>query len=99
MANYKRALIKLSGEALAGDNGFGIDTESVNNVIRQIKEVTEKGIEVGREKGYEEGREEGRESALVETARNLLDVLSDEIIAQKIGLPLEQVKELRLQNQ
>ena len=39
------------------------------------------------------------ESALVETARNLLDVLSDEIIAQKIGLPLEQVKELRKQNQ
>lgn len=47
MANYKRALIKLSGEALAGDNGFGIDAESVNNVIKQIKEVTADGVQVG----------------------------------------------------
>ncbi len=47
MANYKRALIKLSGEALAGDNGFGIDSESVNNVINQIKEVTADGVQVG----------------------------------------------------
>lgn len=44
---YKRALIKLSGEALAGENGFGIDTVSVANVIRQIKEVISQGIEVG----------------------------------------------------
>ena len=44
----------------------------------------------------EEGREEGREKALIETAKNLLDVLSDEVIAEKIGLPLEKVQELRL---
>ena len=51
------------------------------------------------EKGREEGREEGREKTLIENAKNLLDVLSDEVIAEKIGLPLEEVKELRLQNQ
>ena len=74
-----------------------------NDVCKAIRDLMddswEKGIEAGREKGYEEGREEGREKTLIEAAKNLLDVLSDEVIAEKIGLPLEQVKELRLQNQ
>lgn len=43
----------------------------------------------------DDSREEGRECALIENAKNLLDVLSDEVIAEKIGLPLEKVKELR----
>ena len=43
-----------------------------------------------------DSREEGREKALIEAAKNLLDVLSDEVIAEKIGLPLEKVQELRL---
>ena len=47
----------------------------------------------------EEGREEGVILNKLENAKNLLDVLSDEVIAEKIGLSLEQVKELRLQNQ
>ena len=51
-----------------------------------------------KEKGREEGREEGRESALVEAAKNLLDILTDEVIAEKIGFPLEKVQELRLNN-
>lgn len=42
-----------------------------------------------------EGRAEGREERAVEIARNLLDVLDDEMIAAKIGLPLETVKDLR----
>lgn len=46
----------------------------------------------------EKGREEGRESALIEAAKNLLDILTDEVIAEKIGLPLEKVQELRLNN-
>lgn len=44
---YKRALIKLSGEALAGVNGFGIDADAVNNVISQIKEAVNEGVQVG----------------------------------------------------
>ncbi len=44
---YKRAIIKLSGEALAGEKGFGIDQSVVEYVVSQIKKVTEKGIEVG----------------------------------------------------
>lgn len=47
MIKYKRALIKLSGEALAGDGGFGVDATAVSNVVAQIKEVTSQGVEVG----------------------------------------------------
>lgn len=43
---YTRVLLKLSGEALAGDKGFGIDNEVVNSVARSIKELTGMGVEV-----------------------------------------------------
>ena len=43
---YKRILLKLSGEALAGDKGFGIDNPTVKKVAAQVKEVHEAGIEV-----------------------------------------------------
>lgn len=44
---YKRVIIKLSGEALSGDKGVGIDEATIDYVVKQIKQVTEKGIEVG----------------------------------------------------
>ena len=46
-AAYKRVIIKLSGEALAGEKGFGIDAGMVDYVVGQIKRVTEEGVEVG----------------------------------------------------
>lgn len=44
---YKRVIIKLSGEALSGDKGVGIDEATIDYVVKQIKQVTDKGIEVG----------------------------------------------------
>ena len=44
---YKRALIKLSGEALACANGNGIDFDKVGKVVEQIKKVVESGVQVG----------------------------------------------------
>ncbi len=41
-----RTLIKLSGEAMAGSNGFGIDPKTVLNIANEIKEVVNQGIEV-----------------------------------------------------
>ena len=38
---YKRILIKLSGEALAGERGVGIDIKTVQNMAQEIKEVHE----------------------------------------------------------
>ncbi|MBO5285274.1 MAG: UMP kinase [Clostridia bacterium] len=44
---YKRVIIKLSGEALAGANGTGINPQVVNGVVEQIKKVKELGVEIG----------------------------------------------------
>jgi uridylate kinase len=46
-APYKRVLLKLSGEALAGDAGYGIETDVLKVIAQEIKEVRELGIEVG----------------------------------------------------
>ena len=46
-AAYKRVIIKLSGEALSGDKGFGIDADMVAYVVDQIKRITEAGVQVG----------------------------------------------------
>jgi len=43
---WKRVLLKLSGEALAGGGGLGVDPDVVDSIAIQIKEVVEKGTEV-----------------------------------------------------
>ncbi|MCC2240801.1 hypothetical protein LKD47_00615 [Roseburia sp. CLA-AA-H204] len=55
------------------------------------EEMTNKGIEIGEAQGIKIG--EAREK--ISVARNLLDLLTDEIIAEKVGLELAAVKELR----
>ena len=45
-AKYRRVLLKISGEALAGDNKFGINEEMLKKVALQVKEVTELNVEV-----------------------------------------------------
>ena len=47
MAIYKRVIIKLSGEALAGEKGFGIDESMLEYIVEQIKKVREENVEVG----------------------------------------------------
>lgn len=42
-----RVLIKFSGEALAGENGYGIDTQILNFIALEIKQLIDNGIEVG----------------------------------------------------
>ena len=42
---YKRVLLKISGEALAGDQKFGISDETTNTVAKQIKELCDLGVE------------------------------------------------------
>ncbi|RHM63731.1 MULTISPECIES: UMP kinase [Coprobacillaceae] len=43
---YKRVLLKLSGEALAGDDKTGINAKTVANIARQIKDAKDLGIEI-----------------------------------------------------
>ena len=44
---YKRILLKLSGEALQGSEGFGIDASILDRMAQEIKELVELGIQVG----------------------------------------------------
>lgn len=44
---YQRILLKLSGEVLAGDEGFGIDPRVIGRVAKQIQELVELGVQVG----------------------------------------------------
>ena len=56
-----------------------------------------------REEAYEDGFEEGRECGLnneqLRIARSLLDVLPDEMIAEKIGIDLDVVLQLRKEHE
>ncbi|MGL4761417.1 MAG: UMP kinase [Sarcina sp.] len=44
---YKRVMLKLSGEALAGKDGFGIDFNVATRIAKEIKELVDLGVEVG----------------------------------------------------
>lgn len=43
---FKRVLLKLSGESLAGDQGYGIDPLTIQTIAAEIKEVVEAGVEL-----------------------------------------------------
>ena len=44
---HKRALLKVSGEALIGENEGGIDLATLTNIARQVKQVVDMGVEIG----------------------------------------------------
>jgi uridylate kinase len=46
MANYRRVLLKLSGEALMGDDAFGINRATIGNMVRDIAEVHAMGTQL-----------------------------------------------------
>ncbi len=43
---YKRVLLKISGEALAGENGFGLDEETLSSISESVKSVYDLGVEI-----------------------------------------------------
>ncbi|WP_068804646.1 UMP kinase [Thauera phenolivorans] len=47
VAAYKRILLKLSGEALMGDDAYGINEEVVSRIVAEIAEVVRLGVQVG----------------------------------------------------
>lgn len=44
---YKRILLKLSGESLMGEQGYGIDPQRLSDYANQIKEISEMGVQTG----------------------------------------------------
>lgn len=47
MPRYKRVLLKLSGEVLAGGAGFGLDQERIRQLAAEVAEVSRRGVETG----------------------------------------------------
>ena len=47
MARFKRILLKLSGESLMGNQGYGIDATRLGDYALQIKEIHEMGVQIG----------------------------------------------------
>ncbi|MGB4811313.1 MAG: UMP kinase [Methylophilaceae bacterium] len=45
-AAFKRILLKLSGEALMGDDAYGINRATITNIVEQVKEIVDLGVEV-----------------------------------------------------
>ena len=43
---YKRILLKLSGEALMGDDHYGINRATINRIVGEVKEVVDLGVQV-----------------------------------------------------
>jgi uridylate kinase len=46
-AAYKRILLKLSGEALMGDDAYGINQSVVSGIVKDVAEVARLGVEIG----------------------------------------------------
>ncbi|WP_439645445.1 amino acid kinase family protein, partial [Geofilum rubicundum] len=44
---YKRILLKLSGESLMGEQGYGIDANRLNDYAEQISEIAALGVQIG----------------------------------------------------
>ena len=81
------------------EDAFDVITQYTNSKeLVQKKDYTTEGGKNDVCKAIQDLMADSRESALIEATKNLLDILSDEVIAEKIGLPLEKVQELRLNN-
>src|SRR2546421_7400990 len=46
-AKYKRILLKLSGEALMGDDPFGINRQTIESIVAEVAQVSRLGVEIG----------------------------------------------------
>jgi len=47
MSGYQRVLLKLSGEALMGDDAYGINRSTIEGMVRDIAEVVHSGVQLG----------------------------------------------------
>ncbi len=89
-------------EILSGNRGLEGLVKEAEKMLTQVDVTRLPSYEIGKEAGVEQGLEQGREQGIQEerlrVARKLLPVLSDALIAQTTGLPLESVHRLRRQD-
>lgn len=87
---YKRILLKLSGEALAGDKDGGLDFETIERICKSIKKCTDEGLQVGIVVGggnFWRGRSSG---SMDRTRADHMGMLATVINALAVGDTLEQ---------
>ena len=93
---YKRVLLKLSGEALAGEQKMGVDAQTVGKICDKIKEVVEMGVQVAIVVGggnFWRGRN-GHQMGMLATAMNGL-ALQDALEARGIYSRVQTAIEMR----
>lgn len=87
---YKRILLKLSGEALAGDKDGGLDFDTIEKICKSIKKCTDEGLQVGIVVGggnFWRGRSSG---SMDRTRADHMGMLATIINALAVGDTLEQ---------
>ena len=77
---YQRILLKLSGEALQGEEGFGIDPAVLDRMAQEVKELVELGVQVGVDLGggrmiQRAGLDEAAMSGVVGYNKSMLQTL------------------------
>ncbi len=106
MLKYKRVLLKLSGESLQGEQKYGIDTVRLNEYAEQIKEISEKGVEIaivigggnifrglkGVDKGFD--RVKGDQMGMLATVINSIAIQS---ALESIGMPARVLTAIRME--
>ena len=88
---YKRILLKLSGEAMAGDNKFGLDFDTVLNVCAAVKQCVDAGVQVAIVVGggnFWRGRSSGK---MDRTRADHMGMLATTINALALADALEQL--------
>ncbi len=103
---YKRILLKLSGESLAGESKQGIDTQRLAEYAEQVKSIAQKGIQVGivigggnifrglsgAQKGFD--RVKGDQMGMLATVINALALAS---ALESIGQPVRVLTSIRME--
>jgi len=103
---YKRILLKLSGESLAGESKQGIDTQRLAQYAEQVKNIAQKGIQVGivigggnifrglsgAQKGFD--RVKGDQMGMLATVINALALASS---LESIGQPVRVLTSIRME--
>ena len=103
---FKRILLKLSGESLQGKQGYGIDTERLNQYAEQVKSIAQKGVQIGivigggnifrglsgAQKGFD--RVKGDQMGMLATVINALALQS---ALEAIGQPVRVLTSIRME--
>lgn len=103
---FKRILLKLSGESLQGQQGYGIDTERLNQYAEQVKAIAQKGVQIGivigggnifrglsgAKKGFD--RVKGDQMGMLATVINALALQS---ALEGIGQPVRVLTSIRME--